>query len=203
MATVSLLKRFQAAADSFYNVTYYSGSISVQAHREGMDKGLRGTALAQFVNERRASPPDSYNAKAVAEARRLTARRKLRGKYIGLLAAIVWLSSGFYLFSTTNVASLFSFAAIGYFVIGVFVATLFIGGLFQILFGFSNFLQLGIIAVVEWVIGRVLNNVFRLSIVSYSRVWLLAPKLIFGAALFTVEALVTFLVAHWVFEHFV
>jgi hypothetical protein len=53
MATVSLLKRFQAAADSFYNVTYYSGSISVQAHREGMDKGLRGTALAQFVNERR------------------------------------------------------------------------------------------------------------------------------------------------------
>jgi hypothetical protein len=195
---MSFLSRLRAATDTFYDHIYYSGSLSVQAHREGMTNSLRGPALAQFVKERRANPPDNYKAKAVADARTRTARRKLRGRYVGLVAAIVWLSSGLYFL--TNASGVSPFATVAYLAIGVVVATIFIGGLFQIFFGLSNFLQLAIIGMIEGVVGRLSGRErVRPSDVAFE----LALRLVFGAGLFAIEALVTILVARWAFEYFV
>lgn len=204
MATVSLLNRIQAATDTFYNHTYYAGFIAVQAHREGVDKGLRGAALAQFQNERKSNPPDEYRAKAVAQAQALTARRKLRGKLLSWLVAIVWISSGLYLFSSASQTSLFSVGGLGFFVIGTLVAAFFIGGVFQILFGLSNLLRLIVEGVVMWAIGSVLNTAVFEGVNARIIIKLrLVPTIIFGGTIIILQIIVTVFVAFWVFRHII
>jgi hypothetical protein len=182
------------ATDTFYDHIYFAGSISVLAYREGMAKGLRGPALAQFVKATRANPPDSYKPQAIADVKKRTAQRKLRGRCVVWLALIIWVSS---VWTVTNALS--ASATVTYFLAGI-VAVFFIGGLFQILFGLSNLLRDFIIGAYEWIVGRLTG---REVLGPIDEIIEFALKLIFGLGIFVSEALVTFLVAHWAFESLV
>jgi hypothetical protein len=197
MARVSLLKRIRAATDTYYNHVYYSGSIAVQAFREGRDNGLRGDALVKFQNGKIANPPADYNAKAGAEARRLTTERKQRWRFLGWLAAFVWLASGVYFFGNSKAASFFSISSLGFFVIGTIVAKLVLGSIFHILWGIGKFLRLAVIAVVETIVGKMMAAEPSQRAIRLGQLLIAG---LFNLVICVAEIIATFALALWVFD---
>jgi len=198
MTQLALFKRIQAGADTFYNILYYRGSISVQAFREGRDKGLVGDALAQFRNEQIANPPDYYNTKAVAEVHALTIKRKARLPLVRGLALTVWLLSSCYLFVTHGQTSFFSIKFVGFVVIGAIAASLFIGGAFHILWGVANFLQLVVEGLVEKIVGKIVAVEPSQDWIRFERALI---KIIFNLIMCTAEVVSTFALASWMFYY--
>ena len=192
----SLLTRFQAATDTFYDHLYFAGSVSAQAFRDGWAKGLRGPALKQFVKAQRANPPDSYKIKAVAEARTNTVIRKFRGRTVIALAAVLWLAAGGY-WTVTNAVPVS--ATLAYFVIGL-VAVAVISVVFQILFGLTNLLRGLVNAAYGWIAARVTG---RERFNAFEEALEMAFTVLVAIAVFVLEVLATLLAAHWAFENFV
>lgn len=72
------------------------------------------------------------------------------------IACLVWIASGFYLYVTSPVTSLFSFSAIGFFVLGPFAASFVIGrGAYLVRRGVAAALEQTVVVADPWTVAAI------------------------------------------------
>lgn len=102
----------------------------------------------------------------------------------GKFATFVWIASGLYLYISSETASLFSWSAVSFFFIGMFVAALFFGIVFYLL---------------QRLTAKILMKIIPESITLNKQALMIKS---IGVIIMLVEIIVIFMTAQWAFHHF-